>query len=278
MTRPSHKREVVVKRFFFAFALVLALASSPAWTVSVLGGLTYQMTLAPGEKKEGTIQLLNKEDVAARVRVSQTDYAFFADGRTLYGEPGASARSNAKWINVSPMNVTIPPQGSASVFYEITAPNDPGLAGSYWSVIMVEPLADAGTAAAGQNGKVALGIQTVVRYAIQIISDIGETGNSMINVTDDTVVVRDGKTLLQADIVNVGERWLSPSVWTEFYDKGGRYVGRFDSNRQRVLPNCSVRHSFDLTSVPKGTYTALFVVDNGDERVFGTTYEVRLQP
>jgi hypothetical protein len=278
MTRTSRNREVVVKRIFCTLALTLMLAGSAARAVSVLGGLTQQITLAPGEKKEGTIKLLNKEDVVARVRISQTDYAFFADGRTLYDEPGTSNRSNAKWIDVSPMNVTIPPQESVSIFYEITAPNDPGLAGTYWSVIMVEPIADAGTTGAGKDGKPGLGIQTIIRYAIQIISDIGDTGSSTINVTDDTVVVRDGKTLLQTDIVNVGERWLSPSVWTEFYDKAGRYVGRFDSNRQRVLPNCSVRHLFDLTSVPKGTYTALFVVDNGDDRVFGTTYEVRLQP
>jgi hypothetical protein len=278
MTRISHNREVVVKRFFCTFTLALVLASSPARAVSVLGGLTHQMILAPGEKKEGTIQLFNKEDVAARVRISQTDYAFFADGRTLYDEPGSSNRSNAGWINVSPTNVTIPPNESVSIFYEITAPGDPGLTGTYWSIIMVEPIAETGTGVEGRDGKVVLGIQTVIRYAIQIISDIGDTGSSTINVTDKKVVVRDGKTLLQTDVVNVGERWLSPSVWTEFYDKDGRYVGRFDSNRQRVLPSCSVRHLFDLTSVPKGTYTALFVIDNGDDRVFGTTYEVRLQP
>jgi hypothetical protein len=267
-----------MKRFFCTFILMLALASSPAWTVSVLGGLTHQMSLAPGERKEGTIQLYNRDDVAARVRISQTDYAFFADGRTLYDEPGSSNRSNAGWIDVSPLNVTIPPKETVSIFYEITAPGDPGLAGTYWSIIMVEPIAETGMGVRGQDGKVVLGLQTVIRYAVQIISDIGETGSSTISITDNKVLVRDGKTLLQADVANVGERWLSPSVWTEFYDKDGRYVGRFDSNRQRVLPSCSVRHFFDLTSVPRGTYTALFVVDNGDDRVFGTTYEVRLQP
>jgi hypothetical protein len=278
MTRMSHNREVVMKRLFCACMLILILASPPAWSVSVLGGLTHQMTLAPGERKEGTIQLYNRDDVAARVRVSQTDYAFFADGRTLYDEAGSSNRSNAGWIDVSPLNVTIPPKETVSIFYEITAPNDPGIAGTYWSIIMVEPIAETGSGVKGQDGKVVLGLQTVIRYAVQIISDIGETGSSTISITNNKVVVLDGKTVLQTDVANVGERWLSPAVWTEFYDKDGRYVGRFDSNRQRVLPSCSVRHAFDLTSVPKGTYTALFVVDNGDDRVFGTTYEVRLQP
>ena len=266
-----------MKRLFCAFIVSLAIASPPAWAVSVLGGLTHQMTLAPGERKEGTIQLYNRDDVAARVRISQTDYLFYADGRTLYDEPGSGNRSNAAWIDVSPLNVTIPPRETVSIFYEITAPGDPGIAGTYWSIIMVEPIAETGTGVKGQDGKAVLGLRTVIRYAVQIISDIGETGSSTISIADNKVVLCEGKTLLQTDVANVGERWLSPAVWTEFYDKDGRYVGRFDSNRQRVLPTCSVRHLFDLTSVPRGTYTALFVVDNGDDRVFGTTYEVRLQ-
>ena len=143
---------------------------------------------------------------------------------------------------------------------------------------MIEPLGEVGASnVKGSDGKVVLGLQTVIRYAVQIITNIGETGSSTIRLADNKVALREGKTILQTDVENVGDRWLSPAVWTEFYDKDGRCVGRFESSRQRVFPSCSVRHYFDLTAVPRGTYTALFVVDNGDDRVFGSTYEVRLQ-
>ncbi len=267
-----------MKRFFCAFMLMLALASSPAWAVSVLGGLTHQMTPCARRTKRG-------HDSSSITKTTSTRGCAYPKPITRSSPTGARCTTRRAAAiartrdgsNVSPLNVTIPPKESVSIFYEITAPNDPGIAGTYWSIIMVEPIADAGPGVRGSDGKVALGLQTVIRYAVQIISDIGETGSSTITISDNKVVVRDGKTLLQTDVANVGERWLSPSVWTEFYDKDGRYVGRFDSNRQRVLPSCSVRHLFDLTSVPRGTYTALFVVDNGDDRVFGTTYEVRLQ-
>jgi len=278
MNQPAHNREVTMRRYFMSFLLIIALASPAAAGVSVLGGLTYEMTLKPGGEYEGTIQLLNSGDEPAQVRIFQTDYSFFSDGRTYYGEPGTTPRSNAGWLNVSPSRVTIPPKETVSIYYVAKAPDDPALTGTYWSVIMIEPLAETGSPnIKSQDGKVTLGLQTVIRYAVQIITNIGETGNSAMRLADNRLLHRDGKTILQADIENVGDRWMSPAVYAEFYDKDGRSVGRYESGKQRVFPSCSVRHLFDLTAVPVGSYTALFVFDNGDDRVFGATYEVRLQ-
>jgi hypothetical protein len=256
---------------------LLALANPAMGAVSVLGGLTHEMTLNPGGKYEGKIQILNKGDCPAQVRVFQVDYSFYADGRTFYNAPGSNRRSNAPWIIVSPSRITIPPQETASIYYELNAPNDSTLRGTYWSVIMVEPLPEAAASdIKSQDGKVVLGLQTVIRYAVQIITNIGDTGSSAVRLADNKVIPDKGKRILQTDIENVGDRWLSPAVWAELYDKDGQFVGRFEAGRKRIFPNCSVRHFLDLSAVPKGTYTALFVVDNGDDRVFGATYEVSL--
>jgi hypothetical protein len=216
--------------------------------------------------------------VPAQVRIFQTDYSFFADGRTEYGTPGSTPRSNARWLDVSPLRVTIPAHETVSIYYEAKVPNDPKLVGTYWSVIMIEPLAEPASISPGaKDNEITLGLQTVIRYAVQIITNIGETGDSAIRLAANHIVPVDGKTILQADVENVGDRWLCPAVYAEFYGADGHSVGRLESGKQRVFPNCSVRHRFDLSAIPPGSYTALFVFDNGDDRVFGATYEVRLK-
>ena len=65
--------------------------------------------------------------------------------------------------------------------------------------------------------------------------------------------------------------------WAEIYDRDGIRVGRFESGPKRIFPNCSVRHQLDITGVPKGYYTALLIVDNGDHRVFGANYELQIE-
>ena len=78
-------------------ALVLALSAdiASAASVSVVGGLTREIVLQPGARTEGCIVLRNNTDQPQEVKVYQTDYLFWADGRNEYGEPGATPRSNA---------------------------------------------------------------------------------------------------------------------------------------------------------------------------------------
>ena len=119
-----------MRRYFTSVLLIIILASPAAAGVSVLGGLTHEMTLKPGGEYDGTIQLFNRGNESAQVRIFQTDYAFLADGRTFYGEPGGTPRSNAAWLSVSPSRITIPPNETVSIYYTATAPGDPALTGT----------------------------------------------------------------------------------------------------------------------------------------------------
>ncbi|MCK4235778.1 MAG: hypothetical protein KAX38_01580 [Candidatus Krumholzibacteria bacterium] len=245
--------------------------------VTVVGSLSHDMTVKPGERIEGMIMVKNNDEEYAQVSIFQTDYLFNANGETQYGEPGSNTRSNTAWMSVSPTRLTIPPKETVPVYYEINVPKGPDLKGTYWSVLMVEPTAPIASDPKEQDGKITMGVRTVMRYAIQIVTNIGETGNSTIKLSDNKLIKRNGKTILQTDIENTGETFLRPFLWMELYNEEGAYMGRFESDRLRIFPACSVRHNLDLTDVPSGLYTALFIIDNGDDRVFGANYEVRLK-
>jgi hypothetical protein len=258
------------------FSLMLADVSFAG--VSVIGGLSREKNVKPGERFEGIIHLKNNGDGSCQVKIYHTDYLFYADGRNIYGEPGGISRSNANWISLSPVRLTVPPKETASVSYAVQVPDAPDLKGSYWSMVMVEAIPESSPESlTEEKGKVKVGIQTIMRYGIQIITNIGGTGERRIRFLDKKLISQDGKRVFQFDIENTGERSLSPSVWVELYSKDGMNTGRFESSRLRIYPGCSVQHKVDFTDVPKGKYKALVVADNGDENVFGAQYDLEME-
>jgi hypothetical protein len=266
-------RKFSIFLLFFVLQVDLCVAG-----VSVIGKLTREMVLQPGEKFEGKIILKNTGETSHKVNVYQSDYLFYADGSNIYGEPGRSPRSNASWLSFSPKRITIPPNETASLYYALKVPKNFDMTGTYWSMIMIEPASETGPEnIEDKDGKVKVGIQTRVRYGIQIVTNIGDTGARRVNFLDKKLISQEGKRILQMDIENTGERWLSPAVWVELYDPHGNKIARFESDKKRIYPDCSVRHRMDLTEIPEGDYKALVVVDNGDEYVFGAQYDLGIE-
>ena len=256
----------------------LLLADTCFASVSVIGKLTRIKSVNPGETYEGVIVLKNKGDSPSQVKIYQTDYFFASDGKNIYGDTGSMHRSNGRWITFSPNLLLIPPNDTASVYYTVTVPEETGLKGSYWSMLMVEPTSSAGAQVIkAEEGKAELGLQVVIRYGVQIVTDIGDTGVINIRFLDKKLVRSDTGRNLQLDIENIGERRLKPSLWAELYNAEGEDIGRFESEKKIIYPGCSVRYSLDLTEVPKGEYKALVIVDNGDENLFGAQYMLNIE-
>jgi hypothetical protein len=282
-----------MKKILFFFLILFFKAGFSSAGISIMGELAQEKALESGEKYEGTINLKNTGQTVCQVNVYQTDYLFYADGTNVYGEAGAAPRSNASWLSVRPSRLTMLPNEIACVYYTVQVPepkqlalvNDPmdvtespELMGTYWSMVMIEPVPEMGAESIeNETGKIKMGIQTRIRYGIQIITNIGDTGSRKIEFQNKNLLSRDGKTILQMDMANIGQRWLYPVVWAELFDQEGKNLGRFESNRERIYPGCSVRHTIELTDIPPGKYQALIVADNGDEYVFGAKYNFEIK-
>lgn len=255
--------------------LVLAALPRVYAGVSVLGDLTHERDSARGLAYSGVIVLQNTGDEDLEVDMYQTDYRFSSDGRNDYGEPGKSPRSNASWIAFSPRHLSMPARQRAEVSYTVQVPDDSSLTGSYWSLLMVEgvPKPTVETPKPEQT----ITLKTVIRYGIQIITNIGETGTRMLKFAA-TRLLRDGRgRSLQIDVENTGERWLQPVLWVELYDGKGALAGRYEAERQRVFPGTSVRFRFDLSAVPEGSYKCLAVADCGGDDLFGANYTLLME-
>lgn len=259
-------------------AILLPLAASATVDISIIGGLTREAIVQPGQTVEGKILLNNNRTKETAVRIYQTDYLYYADGSNQYGEPGTCERSNAAWITITPERLAIPPETNGTVYYTIRIPDDPGLIGTYWSLLMVEPVTeDSPEVLPSEDGGPQVAVRTVMRYGIQMVTQIGSTGQQNAKFSEKQLVADEQQRLLKIDVANAGERWLSPLLWAELYDADGLSIGRFQGPRLRIFPLCSVRYSIDLSQLPAGTYNALIVADNGDENVFGTQAKLEIK-
>ncbi|MDD5712578.1 MAG: hypothetical protein PHY31_07470 [Smithellaceae bacterium] len=258
---------VLAASLFFAF---------PLWAgVTIVGGLSHERDVNPGETYRGVIMIKNTTDQIQEVKVYQTDYSFLADGTSSYGEAGRLERSNAKWISFSPARLAVAPQATAKVNYTVEVPAGKELKGTYWSMLMIEEIAKGSPESTGAKEKVALGIRQVMRYGIQIVTNMTTKGTTRIAFAQ-TRFLKEGKEkILQVDVENTGDAWARPLLWAEIFDHEGNYVGKFEGQRLRVYPGTSVRYRLNLSDLPDGEYKAMIVADCGGDSVFGATFTLK---
>jgi hypothetical protein len=259
------------------FTFLLGASLLPAiscGSVHVVGSLARSNNVQPGGKFEGVIVVKNSGSEAVPVKVRQADYSYQADGSNNYGEPGGTPRSNAGWITLSPSQFTVAAGQSAAIHYRGRVPAGGDLRGSYWSMIMVEP--EGGALAPTDPGKKEIGLRPVVRFGVQIVTEIGRGAQPRLRVADKKLLGEAGRQRLQLDLENAGERLMIPSISVELYDARGASAGKFELGRQRIYPSCSIRASADFSSVPAGKYTAMLLVDTGDDQIMGAQYALEL--
>lgn len=259
-----------------ALVLYLSVAPPVAASVAVVGALSRRMDLTPGQEVQGRVIVRNQSDKAQTVRAYLRDYQRSFDGTTSYDEAGEQDRSNSSWVHIMPREQTIPARGTASFNYIVRVPDEPGLNGTYWSMLMVEPVAASVLEPPPevQEGQVRIGIGTVVRTGIHLITQITGTGRADLSFLDRALERENGRPVLRLDMENTGERHLRMAVWAELFDEEGFSIGRFDAPRQGLFPGNSARVQVPLSGVPPGTYQALVVADDGGDNVFGARYEI----
>lgn len=257
-----------------AALLLIGVPTPSAAQVIVRGDLAYETTAAPGSTYANTIVLYNEGDSSRTAEVSLRDYTFSADGTTRYDDPGTLARSNAPWIDYGGSTVTLPPEQEVEVTYRVDVPAqvDGGPpTGTYWSMILVEPLNQPqGAAAQG------IAVQQVRRYGIQVATHIRETGTPDLSLLSTDLQQATGGAVLSLSVENAGTRGVRPAARVELYDASGALVLTQDASRKRIYPGTSVRYRLDLAGADAGTYQALLVVEADAGRPIGRQFTVEL--
>ena len=131
---------------------------------------------------------------------------------------------------------------------------------------MVEGIVPPDTTAATGGVK----INTAIRYAVQVITNIGETGTKDLQFLG-LELAKDGEqNVLHVAVENTGERILRPEMNLELFNSDGVSMGVFKTERRKVLPQTSITSTVRMKGIQPGSYTAILVADCDEDHVFGT--------
>jgi hypothetical protein len=269
-----------MSRSFTASAAAAALALAPLLAsaraqVTVLTPSVVERTAAHGERYESSIVVHNSTAVPQLVTARVVDYSFQADGTSRYDEPGSRPRSNAAWLTLVPRTVEVAPNQSVNLTYSVQVPAGAALAGSYSSMVLVTGQPRHQVDAAIGHGRANAGIRSDLSYGIQVVTHLD--GAALTRFGMDQIAassVGDSLRTLALTVRNTGDRAQRPLVSLELYAEDGRLIATQKTQRGLIYPGSSVRQSFALRSVPKGSYRALLQVDTGDD-VFALPTAVR---
>lgn len=260
--------------------LAMSVAAVPATAqLAVTTNAAHERAARPGDRYQGTIEILNTTSTPQEARLYQTDYRTWADGRSEFGPPAESSRSNARWITFAPARLVVPPHGRVVATYTVTVPSSPSLAGSYWSIIMVEALSARALESSSPSAqRVQVGIEPRIRFGVQVATHVG-TDATMRIAFDSVRAVSDasGQHVLQYDFVNTGDRAVRLLMSVELFTLDGRPVRKLEQQRGLLYPETSARQLFRFGKLPAGEYRALVTADAGGDEVIGAQYTVRFR-
>ncbi len=258
-------------KLFFSLFYFLFVLSSAHSNIVILNGLSHSHDVKIGAKQRGHIELQNTKSSKQAVKVYQRDYFFQHNGETHYDPIGSHDRSNGHWIDINPTYIVLEAEEKSIISYNISTPKNDSLFGTYWSVIMIEGIEPE----QGGNIKSGLNVKTVVRYAIQIATNIKENSESSLEFID--IKLPENIRTLEIDIKNNGDLLLKPLVSIELFDTNGSSAGKVIADRKKIYPDTSVRFLLDIKEFEQGKYKALVIADCNDEEVFGINLTLELK-
>ena len=264
----------MIKRILLLITFMLQFAFLHAGIV-VLNGLTHSYKIENGKVYKGKIAIENTSSTPQNVKLFLQDFTYHADGTLNYTELHTNNRTNGNWIKLNTNLVTLKGKEKTEVFYEITVPNQALDPGSYWSVIIVEPVDDIKPS----DNKPGVNITSVVRYAIQVITDI-ETEKAKPDLKFENVKVEkeEGKQTVKIAIANNGNLYCRPTASIEIYHrKTGKKIGAFSSLTMGLLPTTSKTFPIEISKVPPDQYTATIMATDEEENAFAINVELEVK-
>ena len=265
-------------RFLILLTLLIGSATSIGAEISVRGRLTHELELLPGSTHSGTIVIQNVGNRTEEVKLYQTDYRSESPSFHHYEDAGTNQRSNSSWISFSPSRFTVPPDQSHTISYVLEVPMDESLSGTYWSVLMVEAIPpESPESIEADPDRPRVAVLQLIRYAVRLITHIDSTGTVEPEILGASLSLENGRPVLGVGLANTGTRSLKIDIWAEVYDVQGSLVARRDGSGSTLFPDSTREYRIPLHELARGEYTALVVIDAGDNNVFGASFPLRLE-
>jgi hypothetical protein len=239
--------------------------------IVILNGLTHTHTIEGGQKVTGSIQIRNESNKPARVLVYKQDLVAKCGLGTNYLDSASLPFSLSPYLTTAVDEKVLDGNEEYVLYYNIEIPASTLKDGSYWSVLMVEaadPVKEQ-----QPNG---MNINSIVRYAVQIIGDYGQVESPKLTFEDIKINnATDTLKVLTMRIRNDGLFTTSTKVILELYNTSGEKVKVIEAIRRRIYPSSCGEFEIELKQLPKGKYDGIIIADNGKD-LFGANVSVEI--
>lgn len=242
--------------------------------IVITNGLTHQHKTEKGQVYKGKIEIQNVGKTVKNVKLYLQDVDYNSEGTTFYTEPGTNRLSNSAWIKLNTNLIEIKAGEKSEVYYEVNIPNHVTIPGTYWSTCMIEPVEDI---IPSDNSNAGIQVRSVVRYAIQIISDYSTQSISpelkFIGLNIDNI---DQRKTLKIALANDGEVFCKTIVSIEIYDLSEmmKIEGEFNSQKMGLLPHTSKSFLINISALQPGKYKAIAFAKDELENIFALEFQL----
>lgn len=264
----------MIKRILLLLIFILQFSFLKA-SIVVLNGLSHTYKVENGKVYKGKIEIENTGSQPQNVKLFLQDFSYKSDGTISYSAPHTNGRTNIDWIKFNTNLVTLKGKQKTEIYYEITIPHTISEPGSYWSVIMVEPVEEIKPSETKQG----VSITSIIRYAIQVITDF-DSDKAKPDLKFESVKIEkeEGVKLAKINIANNGNLYCKPSATLEIYNrKNGDKIGTFSSLEMGLLPHTSKSFPIDISKVPPDKYNAVIIATDENENAFALNVELEVK-
>lgn len=249
----------------------------------VYGQVTIQLNdgvvenVLPGQVVVATIVVKNTGETNFGLKFYLADFERGLDF-VRYPQPDSTIRSNASWIKLGATEIIVPSYTTKEIPVEIVVPNNLELSGSYWSMIMAEPL--------NQNvGQLENQFNIVKRRGLNVVTTFKKGFVDLKFRNPNMSNSESNSPIFEIDIENIGSSIAKTDIYLDIFTQQGETLGRLDIGRRDFRPENPIRIDFNLSEfavdlgfdLSQGTYTALLVIDAGEDNLFGARYNINFQ-
>jgi len=241
--------------------------------IVITNGLTHRLKTEKGQTYRGKIEVQNIGKVKKNVKLYLQDVSYDADGTTRYTEPGTNKMTNSNWLKFNTNFIELGPGEKSDFLYELVIPNSATENGTYWSVCMVEPVEEI---MPNENNN-SIQINSIVRYAIQIIADNATQNlNSELKFKQINVDKSNDLKVLKIALANEGKIYCLANIDLEIFNKsdGAKIEGEFNSSKMSLLPNTSKTFLINISTLKSGQYKVIAFAKDDQENVFALEFEL----
>ena len=259
------------RMIFFILIILIVMSVNTEAKLIINSSLCQEYEVNNNEIIEGKIVAKNSSDRSIKVRLYKRDYTFNAAGVNYYKKPGSNHRSNAGWINIYKRKITMKPNETKTIGYQVKVPKANKFKGTYWSMIMVE---EYGKGRVNQVPAEKIAVSQNIRYGIQVITDFNKKQEVSLKYQNPMIKeIQENRYLFEVDVFNKGVTVLKANIKLLLLNSNnGEILTEAILKPRRIYPDTSINVSEKFKVKKDNKYKLILLLGNEEKGFFGKEY------